>query len=61
MSLRASTGCPSICSGDMYWNVPTQEPSAVSGRDIVKSADALPGNPYYSEDTNPRLGIEHVS
>src|SRR5262249_15528666 len=31
MSLRASASRPSICSGDMYWNVPMIVPSAVSG------------------------------
>jgi hypothetical protein len=31
MSLLASASLPSICSGDMYWNVPTIMPSCVSG------------------------------
>jgi len=31
MSERASASLPSVCSGDMYWNVPTIVPSAVSG------------------------------
>ena len=31
MSLRASASLPSICSGDMYWNVPRIVPSTVSG------------------------------
>jgi hypothetical protein len=29
-SVRASTACPSICSGDMYWGVPIMAPIAVS-------------------------------
>src|SRR5260370_5122703 len=31
MSERASASLPSVCSGDMYWNVPTRVPCAVSG------------------------------
>ena len=31
MSVRASACSPSSCSGAMYWNVPTMEPSCVSG------------------------------
>jgi hypothetical protein len=31
MSERASASFPSTCSGDMYWNVPTTMPRAVSG------------------------------
>ena len=29
MSLRPSTTCPSICSGDMYCGVPSAAPSSV--------------------------------
>ena len=41
MSDRASASRPSICSGDMYWNVPRMVPRAVSGAcaaDTVTSA-----------------------
>lgn len=31
VSERAVASFPSICSGDMYWNVPTTVPRAVSG------------------------------
>ncbi len=31
MSDRTSASFPSICSGDMYWKVPTSVPSAVNG------------------------------
>jgi hypothetical protein len=31
MSERASASLPSVCSGDMYWNVPMIVPCAVSG------------------------------
>ena len=31
MSLRASASFPSICSGDMYWIVPTMLPAVVNG------------------------------
>ena len=38
MSLRPSSSLPSICSGDMYWNVPTMVPSAVTGVVCVAAA-----------------------
>ncbi len=38
-SLRASASLPSSCSGDMYWNVPTIVPSAVSGCVTVGDCD----------------------
>ena len=38
MSVRASASRPSICSGAMYWNVPTIAPSSVSGFACVIAA-----------------------
>jgi hypothetical protein len=38
MSARASASAPSICSGAMYWKVPTMVPCAVSGCAWVGSA-----------------------
>ena len=35
MSLRRSAGRPSICSGAMYWTVPSTVPAAVTGCSVV--------------------------
>ncbi len=40
MSLRASTACPVICSGDMYCGVPTIIPAIVMARRFVAVGDA---------------------
>ena len=37
MSVRASAWCPSICSGAMYWNVPTIAPWAVIAGGVVSA------------------------
>ena len=38
MSVRVSASTPSSCSGAMYWNVPTIDPSVVSGLVAVGGA-----------------------
>ena len=50
MSERASASLPSICSGDMYWMVPTTLPATVSGLtgvgpDMVRAADRSGADP----------------
>ncbi len=67
MSVRASAGCPSSCSGAMYWNVPTIVPCSVSGLASVWSddcagttADPSPGRaarPKSRSLTPPRVSI----
>jgi hypothetical protein len=40
-SLRASTGCPAACSGDMYSGVPKSEPVRVDPSVSVRSGRSL--------------------
>ncbi len=65
MSVRASTGFPSSCSGDMYDSVPTMTPSRVtSGADVcaeVTSSPVISGEAGFARPKSSSFTPDFVS
>ena len=55
MSVRASTGFPSSCSGDMYDSVPTMTPSRVtSGAEVCAEVTSPPDRKGETDFARPK-------